>query len=78
VALLRGQAELRADPLPEVGLTHDPRDDFIVALARATRADCIVSGDDHLTGLPNPDPPVFTPAQFVKLVADREGSESIQ
>ena len=78
VGLLGAQAELRADPIPIVGLTSDPRDDFIVALARATRADYIVSGDEHLTGLPQPDPLVLTPAQFLKLVAVPESSEGIQ
>jgi hypothetical protein len=38
----------------------------LIALARAARADVIVSGDSHLTELPDPTPPVRTPRQFIE------------
>ncbi len=52
------------DPPPVPGLTDDPDDDYLVALARTADADCIVSGDAHLTELENPRPPVMTPRVF--------------
>ncbi len=68
VALLRGQTELRADPIVEPGLTRDPKDDFIVALARSTRATCIVSGDRDLLDATNSQPRVLSPAQFLEAL----------
>jgi uncharacterized protein len=47
--------------LHEVGIIHeegeirpaslDPKDDYLIALARASNADCLVSGDSHLLDL---------------------------
>jgi putative PIN family toxin of toxin-antitoxin system len=73
VSLLRSQAELRADPHVEPGLTRDPKDDFIVALARTTGAALIVSGDDDLAGVEDVSPPALRPAQLLELL--RELSE---
>jgi putative PIN family toxin of toxin-antitoxin system len=53
------------DPPPQPGLTPDPGDDYLVTLARAANADCIVSGDKHLTQLIDPQPPVLTPQTFL-------------
>ena len=64
--LLRSQAELRADPPFSPGLTADPRDDFVVALGRATRADYVVSGDEHLAGVA--EPPVLTPRAMLEVI----------
>jgi hypothetical protein len=69
VALIREQAELRADPVVEPGLTRDPNDDFIVALAQRTQAGCIVSGDRDLLGQVDLRPPVLSPARFCDLLA---------
>jgi len=68
VAAIVVQAELVDDPQVEAGVTPDPGDDYLVALARAARADYLVSGDAHLTGLSDPDPPVLTPRQLLELV----------
>jgi predicted nucleic acid-binding protein len=54
------------DPPPLPGVSPDPDDDYLIALARAADADCIVSGDVHLLGLPDPSPPVFTPREFLE------------
>lgn len=56
------------DPPAQAGLTSDPDDDYLVALARAAHADYLVSGDRHLTQLPDPDPPVLTPRAFLELL----------
>lgn len=55
-----------ADPEAQPGATPDPGDDYLVALAQAVDADCIVSGDMHLTQLGDPRPPVFTPREFLR------------
>jgi putative PIN family toxin of toxin-antitoxin system len=67
--LLRSQAELRADPASPPGLTADPKDDYIVALGQSTRADFIVSGDEHLTAVI--EPRVLTPRVFVEFFKGR-------
>ncbi len=58
-------AELHPDPPPLPGLTPDPKDDYLVALARSAAADYLISGDQHLTGLTDPKPPVLTPRQLL-------------
>ncbi|HEY3865457.1 MAG TPA: putative toxin-antitoxin system toxin component, PIN family [Solirubrobacteraceae bacterium] len=68
-ALLTGLIEdamLVGDPSPRPGLTPDPGDDYLVALAREADAQCIVSGDAHLTQLVDPSPPVLTPGEFLQ------------
>ncbi|HEY5046261.1 MAG TPA: putative toxin-antitoxin system toxin component, PIN family [Solirubrobacteraceae bacterium] len=68
-ALLTGLIEdavLVGDPPLRPGLTPDPGDDYLVALAREADAQCIVSGDVHLTQLVDPSPPVLTPREFVQ------------
>jgi putative PIN family toxin of toxin-antitoxin system len=47
----------------------DPKDDYLVALARASGAARIVSGDPHLTNLEGKDTPeVMTPREFWELL----------
>lgn len=58
-------AQLHQDPPPAPGLTADPKDDYLVALARSTGADYLISGDPHLTELVDPEPPVLTPGQLL-------------
>ncbi len=53
------------DPQVERPVTPDPDDDYLVALAAVEEADCLVSGDRHLTDLADLKPPVLTPRQFV-------------
>ncbi len=68
-ALLTGLVEdavLVNDPSRQPGLTPDPGDDYLVALAQKVDAQCIVSGDTHLTQLADPSPPVFTPREFLE------------
>ena len=65
VALFRRFATLVQDPPAVAGLTPDPGDDYLVSLARIAQAHFLVSGDPHLTGLPEPWPPVLTPRAFL-------------
>jgi putative PIN family toxin of toxin-antitoxin system len=68
-ALLSGLIEdavLVGDPPLRPGLTPDPGDDYLVALAQEGAAECIVSGDVHLTQLVDPSPPVLTPREFIE------------
>jgi uncharacterized protein len=58
-------AEWVPDPAATAaGATRDPDDDYLVALARATSVDVLVSGDRDLTDLSENQPPIETPAQF--------------
>lgn len=59
------QAVFVDDPPALPGVTPDPGDDYLVALARACGADVLVSGDRHLVDLKDPRPPVLTPRRFV-------------
>jgi putative PIN family toxin of toxin-antitoxin system len=68
-ALLTGLVEdavLVDDPAPQPGVTPDPGDDYLVALAQKADAQCIVSGDTHLTQLTDPSPRVLTPREFLQ------------
>ena len=68
---LATDADIVAD-LPELpGVSPDPDDDYLVALARAAGADYLVSGDRHLLDLTDPDPPVLSPRQFLDLLDTR-------
>jgi putative PIN family toxin of toxin-antitoxin system len=63
---LREDATVRGDPEPQPGLTRDPKDDYIVALALTADADCIVSGDADLLDREALDVPVITPRAFLE------------
>jgi putative PIN family toxin of toxin-antitoxin system len=69
VALLRRLTSVEPDPEVSAGLTPDPGDDYLVALARAAGAHVLVSGDPHLTELKQARPPVLTPRMFLKRLA---------
>ena len=53
------------DPVVQPGVTADPDDDYLVALARSAGADCLVWGDPHLKNADLPDVEVLTPAEFL-------------
>ena len=57
--------------MPVPRLTPDPGDDYLVALARSSHADLIVTGDRHLLDLTDAHPPVIGPAAFLARVAPR-------
>lgn len=53
-----------ADPLSDERITCDPDDDYLVALARASGADALVSGDRDLLEA-NVDVPVLRPIELI-------------
>jgi putative PIN family toxin of toxin-antitoxin system len=65
VDLLRRMATTAEDPTDSHGILPDPGDDYLVALARVTGADFLVSGDAHLLGQESPQPPALTPRAFL-------------
>jgi putative PIN family toxin of toxin-antitoxin system len=65
VARVRRHTTEVADAAAEEGLTRDPDDDYIVALARDHGADAVVSLDLDLLDAGLTEPPVWTPRQFV-------------
>lgn len=66
---LTEDAEVVDDPPVQPGLTADPDDDYLIALARAAQADYLVSGDRHLLDVDDPEPPVLTPRQFLNTIS---------
>ena len=69
-AAFEDSALVLGDAPAQPGLTADPDDDYLVALAREAGADFLVSGDQHLTGLVDAVPPVLTPRQFRDQLVD--------
>ena len=66
VARLRQRARLVDDPADvEPVVVADPRDDYLVALARAAGAHVIVTGDAHLLELTDLQPPAYSPREFL-------------
>jgi len=56
------EAPLVEDPAAEA-VSRDPADDYLIALARTSAAECLISGDKDLVSLVGLDPPVLTPMQ---------------
>lgn len=69
VAAVARQAITVEDPPSQPGLTPDPGDDYVVALARAARADLLVSGDKHLLFLRDERPAVVTPRELLDVLS---------
>jgi putative PIN family toxin of toxin-antitoxin system len=66
VELFHRSATVALDPPIIHGITPDPGDDYLVSLARAAKVNFLVSGDPHLTELPDPLPPVLRPREFLE------------
>ena len=65
VELIRRESTSMEDPgPPAVPLSEDPGDEYLIQLARAARADALVSGDPHLTRLRSAIP-VKSPREFL-------------
>lgn len=60
VALIRGLATVADDPVDPPRVVRDPNDDYLVALARSTGADAIVSSDRDLLDHDGLEPPAVT------------------
>lgn len=67
VAWVRGSAALVPDQAARRIHSQDAADDHLIALAESQRA-ALVSGDKHLLALAG-EIPVFTPRQFLRLIA---------
>ena len=65
---LKRVALVEPDPVDVAGISPDPDDDYLIALARESGARVIISGDMHLLGLEDTDPRVLSPAAFADLV----------
>ena len=62
---VRVLSDVLADPpAPAQQVSADPKDDFLLALAKVADVAALVSGDAHLTDLVDLDPPVLSPAAF--------------
>jgi putative PIN family toxin of toxin-antitoxin system len=71
VAGLAGVMTLAADPSPPYqAVCRDPRDDDLVALARAAVVDALVAGDRDLLELGGINVAVITPRELVERLAD--------
>ncbi len=68
VRRLRALATFFPDPPPQPGLTRDPKDDYLLALARAAGADYLLSGDSDLLDLSIQRPPVITASAFASVL----------
>lgn len=69
VDFFRRAAAMTPDaPQPWPAVSRDPKDDYLIALARAARVDALVSGDRDLTSLIALTPPILTPAAFRALL----------
>lgn len=66
---LGAEADLVDDPDEIVPTTRDSDDDYLIALARAHNATCIVSGDLDLLEWEEADPPVLSPADFEAMLS---------
>jgi putative PIN family toxin of toxin-antitoxin system len=65
VAAFAAQAERHSDPPLTEASVRDPNDDYLVALARQTKADAVVSVDRDLLDAPVTDIAIVDPATFV-------------
>lgn len=77
VADIRVLADVVPDP-PTTSdrATADPKDEFLVALAREAEVEALISGDPHLTDLTNLKPPVLTPATFLDRLQPKQRGSS--
>lgn len=71
IEVVRRNVMMRPDPAMVTAVSRDPKDDYLVALARDAHVDALISGDHDLTELVDVVPPVRTPAQFIAMLSGR-------
>lgn len=70
LARIQDHGQFAPDPeVPPLGV-RDPKDEYIVALARGQAVDAIVSGDRDLLEAGLDAPPVLTPRQLLDKLAE--------
>jgi predicted nucleic acid-binding protein len=70
VAGLASHAETRPDPKTVSPIARDPKDDYLIALAREAAVDALVSGDADLLALAPFDPPIVSPSRALEQLTD--------
>jgi putative PIN family toxin of toxin-antitoxin system len=65
---VRRKALMRPDPADRQQVCRDPKDDYLVALARSVGVLYLISGDRDLTEIPNAVPPVLRPHEFLAVL----------
>jgi uncharacterized protein len=70
VVRLERHATMRDDPPAIKGATRDPKDDYLLVLSRAAKADAIVSGDGDLHDAELTDVSVWTPRHLADLLSE--------
>ena len=69
VSGFRNLAAMVSDPEAAPGLTLDPKDDYLVALARSSGVHFLVASDPHLT---RPRPPILTLQSFLEMLKKQD------
>ena len=70
LAEVRRLGEWHSDPLDPPKICRDPDDDYLLALAIASKADALVTGDDDLPAVPNPGVEIITPRELLDCLGD--------
>ena len=70
LARIRDQAELVRDPEPGAIRVRDPKDEYVVALARTERVDAIVTGDRDLLDAGLEELQILTPRQLLEMLTE--------
>ena len=68
VEIIRRGAISVENPVIIEGVTRDPGDDYLVALAQSADVDYLVAGDKDLTSLAPVSPPVLSPAALLDIL----------
>lgn len=68
LAMLEVASVMREDPKTVEEVLKDPKDDYLLALARETSADAIVSGDKHLLDHPGLEPRAINAREACELL----------
>jgi putative PIN family toxin of toxin-antitoxin system len=69
VAGVASRAETRPNPQTVAPITRDPKDDYLIALAREAGVDAVVSGDADLLVLERIEPPILSPSSLIEELA---------
>lgn len=72
VADIRQRADLHPDPASVPSVSDDPDDDYLIALARESGADALVSGDSDLIELDLSELVTIRPATFLQRLVSAE------